>query len=236
MPDTKRPPRTVLVTRPEPGAGATAARLTADGWQAVVAPLLTVTPRVARLPPPGTLVAVLAASGNAAEAMPASHHGLPLLAVGDATAARARAAGFGTVHSAAGDAEALAALAARTLDPARGSVLLACGLGQGTRLAALLRRHGFRVHRRTVYIARGVRRFPPAAVAALGEGLHAALFFSAETARVFARLLPRRLLPALAGVEALVIGADAAAALQHLPWRGVRVAVRPTQDGVLALL
>ncbi len=236
MPDPALPPRTVLVTRPEPGGSATAARLAAEGWRPVVAPFLTVTPRLSRLPSSDTLLAVLAASGNAAEALPASHHRLPLLAVGDATAARARAAGFAAVHSAAGDAEALAALAARMLDPARGAVLLACGLGQGTRLAALLRRHGFRVHRRTVYIARGVRCFPPAAVAALGEGLHAALFFSAETARVFARLLPHRLLPALAGVEALVIGADAAAAVQHLPWRGIRVAVRPTQDGVLALL
>jgi uroporphyrinogen-III synthase len=210
--------------------------LSAAGWRPIVTPFLTMQPCVAHLPAADALLAVLAASGNAAEAVPDSHHGLPLLAVGDATAARARAAGFTTVHSAGGDAPALAALAAQMFDPARGPLLLACGAGQGGTLAIMLRRHGFRVHRRTVYIARGVRRFPPAAVAALGEGLHAALFFSAETARVFARLLPRGLLPALAGVEALVIGSDAAAALQHLPWRGVRVAVRPTQDGVLALL
>jgi uroporphyrinogen-III synthase len=226
----------ILVTRPEPGASETAARLEAAGWRPVVTPFLSVQFCEMRLPPPNSLSAVLAASGNAAAALPDSHHGIPLLAVGDATAARARAAGFATVHSAAGDATALAALAVRLLDPARGALLLACGLGQGGILATMLRRHGFRVHRRTVYIARGVRRFPPAAVAAMGEGLHAALFFSAETARVFARLLPRGLVPALAGVEALVIGSDAAAAVQHLPWRGVRIALRPTQDGVLALL
>ncbi len=206
-------------------------RLAASGWRPIVTPFLTVQPCVAHLPPPDSVLAVLAASGNAAEAVPASHHGIPLLAVGNATASRARAAGFTTVTSAAGDATALAALAARQLDPARGPLLLACGMGQGHALAIMLRRHGFRVHRRTVYIARGVRRFPPAAVAAMAEGLHAALFFSAETACVFARLLPRGLLPALAGVEALVIGPDAAAAVQHLPWRGVRIALRPTQDG-----
>jgi uroporphyrinogen-III synthase len=228
--------RSILVTRPEPGASGTATRLAAAGWRPVIAPFLTVQPCAPRLPAPDGLLAVLAPSGNAAAALPESHHGLPLLAVGDATAERARAAGFATVHSAAGDASALTALAVRLLDPARGALLLACGMGQGEGLATMLRRDGFRVHRRTVYIARGVRRFPPAAAAALGEGLHAALFFSAETARVFARLLPRGLLPALAGVEALVIGSDAAAALQHLPWCGVRVAVRPTQDGVLALL
>ncbi|MEJ1976860.1 MAG: uroporphyrinogen-III synthase [Acetobacteraceae bacterium] len=230
------PAGAILITRPEPGASETAARLDAAGWRPVIVPFLHVQPCPARLPPPGAVLAVLAASGNAAEAVPASHHGVPLLAVGDATAARARVAGFIEVHSAAGDASALAALAARLLDPARGALLLACGAGQGSALATMLRRHGFRVHRRAVYIARGVRRFPPAAAVALSEGLRAALFFSAETARVFARLLPRRLLPALADVEALVIGSDAAAALQHLPWRGVRVAVRPTQDGVLALL
>ncbi len=187
------------------------------------------------MPPADRLQAVIIASARAT-VLPDAYVELPLLAVGNATAAAARAAGFATVHSADGDAGALAALAIRSLHPNNGPLLLATGRGQGTRLAAALRADGFRVQRRAVYAAAAIRQFPPHAAEAIREGLHAALFFSAETARAFARLLPRSLRDQLARTNAVVIGRQAADALQHLPFRELRVALRPTQDGVLALL
>jgi uroporphyrinogen-III synthase len=186
---------------------------------------------------PGRLQAVLAASGNAAEMLPGSLHATRLLAVGDATAHRARRAGFQDVRSAGGDAAALAQLAADVLDPAAGPLLLATGRRQGFALARDLRRLGFRVHRRAVYAARPVSRFPTLAADALQAGaLQAALFFSAETAQAFARLVPDALHSTLARVNALAIGLTTADALRPLPWHDVRVALRPTQDGVLALI
>ena len=225
----------MLVTRPAPGAQATAARLAMAGFQPVVTPFLQVRACATRLPRADRLQAVVAASGNAV-ALPDAYHALPLLAVGNATAARARAAGFATVHSADGDAADLVALASLVAAPDGGRLLLAAGHGQGSGLAAALRRAGFTVQRRAVYAAASVRRFPAPAAAAIGGGLHAALFFSAATASAFARLLPPSLRGALRDTDAVVIGADAAAALQHLPWRALRVALRPTQDGILALL
>lgn len=232
MPDAA--PGAVLVTRPEPGASETAARLRRAGLVAVVAPFLTVRTCAAELP--GGLQAVLVTSGNALAALPARLHRLPLLAVGDRTAERARAIGFSSAHSAEGDAAALARAAVARFDPAGGALLLASGRGQGEALAGSLRDAGFAVHHRSVYAAEGVAAFPEPAARALGTGVRAALFFSAETARVFVRLLPPGLAPALAGAEALAIGAAAAAALRGLPFRAVRVSVRPTSDGVLALL
>jgi uroporphyrinogen-III synthase len=229
-------PELVLITRPEPAASETAELVRAAGLQPVVAPFLVIRSRASRLPAPATLQAVLVASGNAVDALPAAYHALPLLAVGDATAARAQKAGFTAVQSAGGDAPALAAFAEALLDPASGALLLAVGERQSGPLTADLRRRGFRVQRRVVYTATSVGRFPIAAEEAVGDGLRAAMFFSTETARSFARLLPPGLVPALAGADALAIGAPAAAAVRHLPWRAVRVAVRPTQDGVLALL
>ncbi len=229
------PDRSVLVTRPEPGASHTAARLAATGYRPVQAPFLVVRPCRASLPPPARLQAVVVASGNAVH-LPAAYHGLPLLAVGDSTAARARAAGFRQVASAGGTAEDLAALAHRTLRPGHGGVLLATGFGQGMRLARLLRAGGLLVHRRAVYAAPGLRAFPAAAAEAIERGLHAALFFSAATARSFVRLLPGRLRPELAHTAALAIGPAAGAILSALPWHDIRVALQPTQEGVLALL
>ncbi len=225
----------MLVTRPEPGCGVTAARLAQAGHRPIRAPFLTVRPYRVRLPPAAALQAVIAASGNAT-ALPPSYRALPLLAVGDATAARAGAAGFSTVHSAGGDAAALAVLASRLLAPEHGPVLLATGRGQGMKLVAALRRSGFTVHRRAVYAAAAVHRFPPAVADAMANGLDAALFFSAETARAFARLLPYALRDHLRRTAAVAIGVPAADALCHLPWRELRVALHPTQDEVLALL
>ncbi len=225
----------VLVTRPQPGAEATAARLRALGRPAVVAPFLRVAALPARLPDATRLQAILVTSAQALPALPPGD--TMLLAVGNATAEQARRRGFALVHSADGDATALCHLAARLLEPAGAPLLLAVGRGQGAELAALLRDCGFRVLRRTTYAARPVSRFPDAAARALGDAtLDAALFLSAATAQAFVRLLPPGLAPALAAVDALTIGGSTAAALHGLPWRRIRVAARPTADGVLALL
>ncbi len=228
----------VLITRPEPGASETAARVAALGYQPIGARLFEIRTLRAPLPPSGRLQAILATSGNAIPGLPASHRHLPFYAVGDATAARARTAGFVQVVSADGDATALASLVARRCDRHAGPLLLASGRGQGDALAADLRAHGFSVFRRAVYITRPVADLPRIARDAFTAGrLIAALFFSAETARQCVRLLQAaRLHEAVRSVDALAIGQPAAVALQALPWRRILVASQPNQDAMLALL
>jgi uroporphyrinogen-III synthase len=214
-------------------AARTASIVRARGFLPVVAPLLSVrhfSPAVPRQPQ-----AVLVTSGNALQGLP--DLAAPLLAVGDATAARARAAGFAEIHSAAGDASALTEMALRLLRPDAGPLLLACGRGQGETLANALRGRGFSVVRRVTYAALPVGAFPPQATSCLrSELLHAVLFLSAETARVFVRLLPPELAASLENVLALAIGKQVADALKPLRWRQVRLAPSPTLDDVLALL
>jgi len=85
----------VLVTRPEPGAAETAARLAARGLRAVLAPALVLTPLhsplLQRLLPPAQ--ALLLPSRAAARAVAPST--IRVIAVGEATAEAARAQGFG---------------------------------------------------------------------------------------------------------------------------------------------
>lgn len=228
----------VLITRPEPGASDTATRVARLGFTPVRAPVLRIDSTRALLPAAVSVAAVLVTSGNAVDALPQAYCSTRLLAVGDATADRARAAGFVQVVSAAGDAEALAEFVIRQQSPRDGTLLLASGRGQGHALATALRQAGYRVARRAVYAAHPTRSLPPAAAAALRAGsVRAALFFSAETARQFVRLVQRAgLAETLAGVEAISIGRSAAVALEALPWRGIRVAARPTQDEMLVLL
>jgi uroporphyrinogen-III synthase len=229
-------PDAILVTRPEPGASDTAARLAALGFSPVLAPVMAIVPKAMALP--RTPQAVLVTSGNAIPALPATLCSVPLLAVGDATATRASNAGFLRVQSAAGDAAALAALAATTLAPAAGPLLLACGQGQGDALARTLRAQGFAVLRRIAYASLPASALPAAARSALANGaVRAALFFSPRSARIFVTILQRDM-PAevVRGIEALAISQPTQVALRGLPWRRVRVASHPNQDELLKLL
>lgn len=223
----------VLITRQAEEAGATAARVQALGFVPVVAPCLVIHRRPVVLP--HAVQAVLVTSGNALAGL--TPWEVPLLAVGDATARRARALGFAQVKSAGRDAAALAELASELMEPHGAPLLLLSGVGQGEGLAAELRGRGFRVVRRVMYAAQPPASFPVEAEAALrAESLHAALFLSAETAQNFVRLLPPALVARLDGILALAIGKQAADALHALPWRQVRLARSPTLDDVLALL
>jgi uroporphyrinogen-III synthase len=228
----------VLITRPEPGASETARRIAALHRVPVIAPLMTIRRVSAELPDPRQLQAVIASSRNAVACLPSTHRRLPMLAVGDATAERALKAGHSEVRSASGDARALAALAKCACDPAGAPLLLATGRGQGTELEAALRKLGFQVVRHTVYAAEPVAALPETALRSfLDQELEAALFFSAETARVFVRLArDAGLVREVASVDALAIGRAAAEVLAPLRWRRVRVALRPSQDELLALL
>ncbi len=234
----------VLITRPEPGTAETARRVAALGWRPIPAPALVLAPRPFPLPPARALrpvQALLLTSRAAARALPPAD--IPVLAVGEATAAEARACGFPQVEAAAGDAAALAEHAARRLDPATGPLLLAVGEGYGAELAADLRARGFRVIRRVAYAARPADALPAEASAALQQDgeVVAALFFSPRSARCAISLIKASGHAATAaGMEALAISprvAEAATrALAPLAWRAVRVADRPDQDALLALL
>jgi uroporphyrinogen-III synthase len=230
--------RRVLITRPEPGASETAVRVAAMGYTPVVAPLLEIRTTRSPLPPAERIAAILLPSGNAVDMLPASYWNLPTLTVGDATARRATRTGFQNVTSADGDAVALAALARNRIRPRDGALLLACGRGQSQALAADLRGSGYRVPRRVVYEARPVSRLPDKARTALtDERTAAVLFFSAETARQFVRLVrAAKLTEHSRRLDAITIGASAGMALQALPWARIRVAGKPTQDAMLALL
>lgn len=228
----------MLITRPEPGASETAARVAAMGLAPIVAPLLRIRPSPVRLPPSERIAAILLASGSAVDPLPATFRALPLLTVGEATARRAEQAGFTNVASADGNAEALAALVRARVRPRDGTLLLASGRGQSLALAADLRASGYRVARRVVYTAGPVARLPAAARAALlGDQMQTVLFFSAETARHFMRLVRAAgLVDSLRNREAITIGPQAGMALKGVPWARIRVAGKPTQNEMLALL
>ncbi len=232
----------MLITRPQPGADETAARVAALGLAPVVGPVLRIDVRPSRhlqTIGSGAVDAILVTSRHALAAVPAGLRAVPLFAVGDATAEQARRLEFADVRSAGGDARTLAALVMRTAPGGKRKRLLhVTGRAVGHDLAEAIRAAGGRLTRRVVYAQVAERDLPEAACHALSAGcLGAALFFSAETARAFVGLVGRaRLAGEVRRVTACAIGQTTAVALESLPWGGIRVAARPNQDGILALL
>ncbi len=109
----------VLVTRPEPGAGQTATELRKRGFQPVLLPLSRTVPLDGNRPHLDSARAAAYAVTSAAavrhwSVRPISrgHLDRPVYAVGEATAASARAAGFAHVKTGSGDGAELAALIA----------------------------------------------------------------------------------------------------------------------------
>lgn len=231
---------TALVTRPRQEADGLAAELATRGIAALIEPLLQIHPRVPEAFDLDGVQAVLCTSGNGVDGLvqATGDRGVRILAVGDATAARARAAGFTAVESAGGNVDDLVRLAAARLDPRYGLLIHVAGDLVAGDLAAGLGRIGFAVERRVLYEARPISALSPATLDSLRRGgIRFALFFSPRSSAIFARLAAAaRVAECCATITALSISPAADAALVGLPWLDRRVADRPGQAALLDML
>ena len=229
-----------LVTRPREEAEALTAALAARGIEAVVESLMQVHYRLPAALDLAGVQAILCTSANGVRALAraSEERKMRLLAVGDATAARARAEGFTAVESAGGDVTDLARLAAARLRPQGGTLLHVAGSIVAGDLVEALRERGFRAERRVLYEAQPAKTLSPTTVDALRKrAIDFAFFFSPRTAAIFAQLaVAAGVVPCCARMTALSISRAADAALADLPWLGRRVAERPNQAALLAAL
>jgi uroporphyrinogen-III synthase len=236
----ERPGLCALVTRPREDAESLIPALATRGVEAVIEPLMEVHYQLPEELDLGGAQAILCTSANGVRALAraSGERGVPLLAVGDATAARARAEGFRAVESAGGDVGDLARLAGARLRPQNGPLLHVAGNIVAGDLAGLLRAQGFTVERRVLYEARAAAALSPAAVDGLRAGAIAfALFFSPRTAAIFARLADvAGVTECCARVTAVSISGAADASLAGLPWHDRRIAERPSQPALLDAL
>ena len=225
-----RPIRRVWITRAQPGAARTAARLTALGFEPVVAPLLTILPlpdALSAAPDLTTVTALVFTSPNGVEAFAALIptpllRDRPVFAVGDATAEAARAAGFTDARSASGDIHALARLIAAT--PIDGLILAPGAREPAGDLAALLPDH--RIQRLPVYAAEETDAAVPAA-------FDAVLLHSPRATRALASILTP---DAAQNRLAVCISAAAAAPLTAFSFAEIRTADAPDEASMLTAL
>lgn len=195
---------------------------------------------------PASPLARSAPKGEVAEAIAAQPRGsegrrgllnIPVFAVGPQTTAEARDAGFADVRNADGNARDLARRTAQWTSPERGALLHVCSDEAPGTLVGLLDAAGFSVRRAPLYHIEAASRLPQAAADALAAAdLDGAMFFSPRSAAVFRDGLARIDAALAAPLRALCISAETAAALAPLTFAAVRVAARPNQDAMLALV
>ena len=226
----------VVLTRPDPDNDALSDALSTHGIACLVAPMLTI--EATDVPGLGAALseaqAILATSANGIRALASAAEGrdVPLIAVGDATAAAARQAGFAQVTSADGDSAALAVLAEAELDPKAGPLVHVAGSHVAGDFETILGAAGFDYRRIEVYDAVATTTLPSALSEALrGAAVDGVAFFSPRTAATFAALVREAsLVDTLKSVTAYCLSDAVAAAVEAEPWQRVSIAPRPRID------
>ena len=225
--------RHVLITRPVEEAQELAAAVRDAGFVPLVSPFLRVTLLPDAVPDLSGAQALVFTSAHAVRAA-GTGNGTPVFAVGAATAAAARRAGFTDVRTAGGDADSLAAMIMRAqLIPDRPVLYLS-----GRDIATPLDLPGLDVRRHIVYHADKIDKLSYDTAAALTAGTVAAmLLLSVRTGEAFAAAIADEgLTTALSSTKALCISDSVLQSVAHLPWRGMAAARRPDIGSLCALL
>lgn len=223
----------IWITRARPGAEATARRVEALGFTALIDPLLEIDFLEPELDLSGVAVlAFTSANGVEAFARLTTVRDLPVYAVGETTARAAREAGFARPFSADGDVEALAALIARTRP---GPVLCVGAREPAADLPARLQVEGVSARALAVYAA--LDRSPAPETVARLAGIDAVLLHSPRAARGLAEVLQHTPVPAMRALCLSQAVADPlAAALSAGRVGSVAFASRPRESALLDLL
>ncbi|MCX7303446.1 MAG: uroporphyrinogen-III synthase [Hyphomicrobiales bacterium] len=234
----------VLVTRPEPGATATAGKLRSMGFEAIKLPLQEIRPLA--VPPglvPDGIAAVAVTSANAIRHAPtellAALAGLACHTVGEATAATARASGFTDIRDGGGDAHGLADSVIRSRPG--GTIVYLCGKMRLPHFEMTLAAAGLATAAIATYDTVGIDRAAAEIVDAVGgQGLDFALVYSANAAKSLAGVVDESAVKPLFEKTTLIcISPRAAAVLGHRPGKPageILVAQEPTEESLLSLL
>ncbi|HEX3065893.1 MAG TPA: uroporphyrinogen-III synthase [Dongiaceae bacterium] len=232
----------ILITRPEEDAKPLADALAARGISTLIEPLLAIRVLADAAGPLAEdlagVQAILFTSANGVRAFGelSARRDIGVLAVGDATAAMARSAGFTAVESAAGDVGDLVRLTKQRLKPEGGPLFHAAGSAVAGDLARLLGESGYSLRRRMLYESNAATDFtPPAREALLAGNVDQVVLFSPRTAATFVALAKAAAVNTTR-ISALCLSPAVADAARMLTWRAIRIATRPDLPSMLALI
>lgn len=223
----------VIVTRAEPGASETMARLKAMDLPAIASPMLALARLPVDLPDLSSVQHLVFTSANGvrffAEASPL--RAAKAWCVGPSTAAAAREAGFAAVYEGAGDAAALAADILVALPEGTEGVLHVANEAAAGDLVARLKAGGIPAEFLALYETRPSDELTGEAEAALAAGPACVLIHSAKAAAAFAWAAG-----ALDQAILIAISEAAARPLEGREVAAIHIAGAPNEDALLAVV
>lgn len=226
----------VIVTRAPPGAGETAARLAAAGYDPIVSPMLEIVPVSMQAIDLGDTTDIVFTSANGVRAFaglglsPATR---TAWCVGPSTAEAARKARFASVIEGAGNAEDLAALILDRRQHLRGPLVHIANTAAAGELVARLVAGGLDARFAAPYETRPVETLSPDAIAALeSDAPVCVMVHSAKAAEALRHTSTER----LAHAAIVAISAAAAAPLRDALLGRVTLAASPNEDAMFAAL
>jgi uroporphyrinogen-III synthase len=234
----------VLITRPRDEAEALAGRIESLGFIPLIDPMIEIRMLSKVSIDSRNLQAVVFTSANGVRALAnapdgaAFFHDLTVFAVGTATAAAARAAGFTAVIEGPGTVEDLARIIADRCSPSRGPLLHVSGSVVARDLAPLLAETDLTVNRAVLYESVQATQLQGETRDGFAHGtIGAVLFFSPRTAQTFVNLVTAaNLVGTMGSVVALTLSPAVAEALAPLAFARMATAIRPTTDALLESL
>ena len=181
----------LLLTRPREQAEALAIKLRARNIDVWIEPMLSIVPHTNVKLETDDYQALLVTSSNGADSLAeaTTRRDLKLYAVGDVNAATLSHHDFADVWSADGNADDLAAMVEKDVDPSEGSLLHVGGVNLAGDLISRLRSKGYKTDHIALYhtvAASALTREVRSAMA--NREIDGVLFFSPETARIFVAL------------------------------------------------
>lgn len=228
----------MLVTRPEPDAQSTLARLEALGIEAIAAPCMVRQTLDTSLPPPDGFAAMVLTSANAIRSMidrdaVAQFRHLPVFAVGDRTASEASLAGFTRVSSAAGAFQDL--VNAMTIARVPGPIFYPAAKHQSADLAKALAPLGVMVATTKIYEMVAAEALSEDVLDALGGEIGAVLAYSRRSAQIFATLAAGISREQRTALAMLCMAEAVAEPLLEARFHRISLADRPDEDAMMAL-
>lgn len=224
----------VLVTRAEPGASLTVARLRALKHEPINAATAQIVQRHVALDlGQGEALALTSPNGARSAASLLQERTATVFTVGDATADAARREGFARIVSASGDGAALAALIATRWS---GPVLHVRGEDQSFDLAGALKQAGLPARDVVAYAAEPVEALSAEAIDALQDDAAILIHSPLGANRFIALARKAGLEDALVQARWAVISTAAAAPVRSVGAQRVNIADRPDEPALLDAL
>ena len=228
----------VINTRPSPDAAPFTQAVRAAGAEVILSPVMEIRFKTAAAPvEPGEALAFTSANGVRAFARVNDDRTLPVFAVGAATEAAARAAGFQRVAAANGDVDSLADLIAS----AKGhrQILHLAGTDRAGDLVAALAAKGVPARRIVLYDAVPMAHLNAEARAALAadpENCAVGLFSPRSAALFYAQAVSDGVEDRLSGALLLAFSDAVADAALADRWRAVKIAQERSVEAMASLL